>query len=153
MRGRERVWECFWAICMGSSQKYGSTLKALSLPSPQTLKTLGFKPHSLQELMEISPSCFPSQWLWGIFSFYIPLCATLSHLSLWPRFLPHCSTPSPLQHSWSVSPLNYVFTHPTFFDVAFSLLFIVEFVLSIFKLISGVLGWSDKCLVVFVRWD
>ena len=42
----------------------GRTLQNLFQPSLLTFKTLGFKPHWLQELTKFSPSHFPNQWLW-----------------------------------------------------------------------------------------
>ena len=85
--------------------------------------------------MKIGPSHFPSQWLWE------SPCALLSFSSLSVT-----RTLSPLQHLQSISPLNHVSIPPTFHNGAPSLPRIVQFILSILRLISqeGSSDWGTN---------
>lgn len=67
--------------CLPSNQEQGSTLRALSKPSPQTFKTQVFKLLRLKELIKISRSRFPSQWFsTSALLVCIPMCSTLTFL-------------------------------------------------------------------------
>ena len=57
--------------------------------------------------MKISPSCFPRQWLWQLFSLWVPLC-----VPFFIAFLLDYDT-SP-QHPQSLSTPNHVSALPTF---------------------------------------
>ena len=119
---------CLPALCPRAVQY----LRAATQLNRMPFKTPDFKHYWLQELTQCSPSCFPSQWVWGNVLFVrSPVRSSLSPLST-------TSTPSPLQQPGSVSLLDDISASRTFFDVASSLPFVVEFVLSVFRSISGV---------------
>lgn len=67
----------------------------------------------------------------GEVSFSISLCVSLCLALLYTM------APSFLQQLGSVAPLNHIYALPTFFDLASSLLLIVEVVLPVFISISG----------------
>ena len=116
---------CPWIICLPSLQEQHSVSWALSQPSLLTFKTLGFKPHWLQELIKFSLSHFLSQCLWGsILLVHSPVGSSLACASVQP-WLPH-SLP---KHLGPFSTLNHVSALPIFFGVASSLPLVVEFVL------------------------
>ena len=115
-------------------------------PNPWTSKPPVFETHWLQKLTKkITLSYSPSQWLWGS----ILLCIYLwNPLSLLPFSITKVLF-SP-QHLWSISPPNHVFAPPTFFNSGFFLPLVVQFVLSVFELISKV--FFDSYLAVFEGW-
>ena len=86
---------------------------------------------------------FPDEEWWSNFHMtlrkYSPCVFPCVLLSLSP-FSPMQAI-SPLQHPLSVSPPNHLSALPTFVDVASSLHVVVNFVPSVFRLISGVLEW------------
>ena len=100
-------------------------------PSPQTFKTVVFKPHLWPEFMKISSFSFSSQWLWGnVLLVHLPPCSSVSHLSPQEGLPPFCIT-------CDLCPPNHISTLPTFFSVASSLSLVVSVVLPVFRLISG----------------
>ena len=102
----------------------------------------------LEKLTIISPSYFPSQWIWR--STFLVRSPVYCSVILSPSLL--------LISSWSglpflqsirfFSPQNHISTPPTFHDVAFSLL-VVWFVLSVLRPISWVFRWFNVYLAVF----
>lgn len=120
-------------VCLPFLQEQSSALQALFQPSPQTFKTLGIKPHRLQQLIKFSPSNLPSQGLSGKVLFvHSPTCSSLLLFSVTAAF-------SPTKYPGISSPLNHVSALPIFLYVAPSLHLVAEFVLSVFRLISGIL--------------
>ena len=80
-------------VSLISLQEQPSALLGISQPSLLTFKTLGFKPHWLQELMKFNPSQFPRQWFWeNVLFVHSPLCSSLS------LAFSMTMAPSPLQH-------------------------------------------------------
>ena len=117
------------AFSLGAGQRPQGTSPS---QAHQSLKLQSFKPHWLQDFMKISPTHFPSQWLWGSILFlHSPV---FSFLSLSPFSVTRA--PSPLQHPWSVSPPNHISTLPTCINVASFLPPVVS--LSILKSISWI---------------
>lgn len=96
-------------------------------------------------LTKFSPSCFPSLFqLCSFFHMCSPVCS---------RLLPFSMTiaPSPLQWPPSISLPNFISTLSNFFDVVSSLPVVLEFVLPVFRSISGVFRMIWYYLVVFMR--
>ena len=101
-----RLFACFF------SKNSPNALWTFSELSTLTFKTLGFKPHWLQELTTFGPFHFPSQLVWG---FVLPVCSsvcqTVSHPSLWPLLLSY------LSGTQSISPQfgreNWISVHLT----------------------------------------
>ena len=105
---------------------------ALGQPSPLIFQTLGLKLCWLQKLIKISPLFFPANGFGEMFSLWVPFPVPSSGSLSASATL----TPSP-QQPWSLSAPNHVSILPTLFDEASSLPLVVEFVLSVFRLISG----------------
>ena len=74
---------CPLGVCQPCLQKQGGALRVLGQPSPPAFQTLGLKYRCLQDLTKISPSLFPSEWLWGnVLPVPPPLLLSLLSLSL-----------------------------------------------------------------------
>lgn len=107
-------------VCLPSLQEQGSALQALSQPRTLTFKTLGIKPHWLQELTNSFRKCSLRTFSCMFLSFATPC----NHAS------------SPPEYPQTSSPLNHISALPIFLDdVASSLPLVAEFVLSVFRLI------------------
>lgn len=115
------------------SKSNRDSFHAVSQSTPLTFRTPDFKSCWLQELMRFGLSYFPSQLLWGfVVPVHSPVCQSVSCRSLQPQLL----LPAPVARiHFSSKP--HLCT-PTFLSVAFSLALVVEFVLSVFRSISGV---------------
>lgn len=96
----------------------------------QPLKLQSLSPTGCKST-KISSSCFSSQWLWGSFLGHISVHPTLSGLSA-------IRARSPPQYPQSMSPPSHISALPTFLSVASSLPLVMEFVLSILRLISWI---------------
>lgn len=78
-----------WVACLPAFSPRAAQRPQGSIPvQPTTFKTLIVKPADCKKHTEISPSCFPSQSLWGnVLLVWSPACSSLT-------FLCHDSSPS-----------------------------------------------------------
>lgn len=125
--------EYLWALGPAFSPRAGPVSSELSQSQTQwPLKTPGFKPCWLEEFMKFGPFCFPGQLLCGFVFPVHSLVLFVSH--------PFSATTvlSPPQLPWFVSLPKCVSAFTTFFDVTSFLPLVVEYVLPVFRSITGV---------------
>ena len=141
---------CFHTIWLGffACLLYRSSIVSTGLCPHQAcwpLKLYTLSPSGCKKWQNLAPLIFHSNGLGKMFSLYVLLCAppSLSPPSLWPWLSPHKCQPR------SISLPDHISTLPTFFDVTSSLPLVVEFVLPVFRSISGVfrmIWWLSNCI-------
>ena len=119
---------CPRVACLPSLQEQGSTVRSLPQLHPLISKIPDFEPCWLQNLLKICPSGFFQPMDLGKCS----VC-----FSVYPHYpLSATKALSPLQHLESISAPIHVSMPPTILDMASSLPIVVQFILSVVRLIS-----------------